>query len=224
MEIKNHMSELDSSIKESLEYVSESYRRYDPGNYLYRTLLRQRGKVDSFSDEYLELIYVTLSAWGMQSRGARLSDFSTFKSSLRSHASNIKILSGLKIQDISSEKVEEILQDTKELFDDLQLVASGKPKLVAFSKTLHFLLPDLVVPMDRKYTMRFFFDSHSIERDYEKQFSQYASVYREFYGFATSHPELSSYIDSNWNLNIPKILDNIVIGYMRNRSPRIRAN
>jgi len=36
------------------------------------------------------------------------------------------------------------LQELRQLFMNLKLVADGKPPLVTFSKTLHFYLPDLV--------------------------------------------------------------------------------
>ena len=41
------------------------------------------------------------------------------------------------------------------LFEKLNLVKTKSP-LVTFSKTLHFFLPNLVVPIDRRYTCDFF--------------------------------------------------------------------
>ena len=43
------------------------------------------------------------------------------------------------------------------LFDSSGLTTSSSTSIVPTSKLLHFLLPDLVPPIDRKYSLRFFF-------------------------------------------------------------------
>ena len=48
-----------------------------------------------------------------------------------------------------------ILHELKTLFENMK-VTNSNSKLVSFSKTLHFLLPNLVMPMDRANTLPFF--------------------------------------------------------------------
>jgi len=59
---------LDKSLKE----VKDNYRPLDPGWYLYRKICLEKDINKKFEDEFIELVYVTLSAWNMNSRGAKL--------------------------------------------------------------------------------------------------------------------------------------------------------
>jgi hypothetical protein len=94
----------------------------------------------------------------------------------------------------------------------LKLVANGKPKLVTFSKTLHFFLPDLVVPIDRKYTLQFFYGSTYVPKSDQKQFQRFMEIEQQYLKLQ-SNIDFSKFIDDKWNLNIPKTLDNLIIGY-----------
>ena len=109
--------------------------------------------------------------------------------------------------------VENYRETLKVLFAKLELTKETSP-LVTFSKTLHFLLPDLIVPIDRKYTLSFFKKNHrGTFRDEESQFSVFMDIQCAYSTFARKH-NLKGYIDDRWNQNIPKIMDNLVIGYM----------
>lgn len=215
LNFKRHLDELDSDVETLLNIVAKEYRKYDPGNYLYRLLFEQPNSGDHFSDEFLELVYVTLTAWGMRSRGASLTEFEVFRDSIIMYEDGIKSLKGFRIESIKKDKVKYILEAQKILYDDLELVPPDKPKLVAFSKTMHFLLPNLFVPMDRKYTLGYFLGYTSFSGTSDRVFDLYCSLYLEFLEFSNKHPELSGFIDDNWNQTIPKILDNIIIGFMK---------
>lgn len=78
---------------------------------------------------------------------------------------------------------------------------------------MHFLLPELLVPMDRTYTLGYFLGRTNLNGGLESQFQLYEEIYLEFVSFAAGHPELSKYLDNYWNQNIPKIMDNIIIGH-----------
>ena len=106
------------------------------------------------------------------------------------------------------------MNQLKKLFRDLTLVATGKPPLVTFSKALHFFLPDLVVPIDRKYMLNFFNGNVNINQNAENQLRLFCAIQKEFLSFAATH-NLSEYIDDRWNLSIPKEMDNMIIGYMK---------
>ena len=56
---------------------------------------------------------------------------------------------------IDDANVNEVSEELWELFVNLDIV-DNEAKLVSGSKALHHLLPDLVVPMDRAYTQKFF--------------------------------------------------------------------
>jgi len=205
-------------IKKCIEEVKTNYRPYDPGNYLYKQLLKTKQIKDKFTDKYIELIYTTLSAWNMNSRGAKLANFDVFLKTLQSNKHKIIPLSKFKLHNLDNP--EEILAKLHELFDCLELVGTNhngdsKPLLVTFSKTMHFLLPDLIVPIDRSYTLKFFYNNTLVPKLRSKQFNKFMQLFKLFLEYASTHSELKSKIDKNWNQNIPKIIDNIIIGYVR---------
>jgi len=201
---------LDKSLKE----VNDNYRSLDPGWYLYRKLCFEKDINKKFEDDFMELVYVTLSAWNMNSRGAKLSDFQKFRESIRSNKESILKLSKYKINNFSETEFDDVVNISEYLFKNLNLVATDKPRLVTFSKTLHFLLPDLVVPIDRTYTLKFFYNNTNVDKDLNLQFQKFSSILNECLKF-TSKTRLDLKLNASWNQNIPKIIDNIIIGYSK---------
>lgn len=198
------------TIKKCLDKTSKDYRPYDPGWYLYKKLNELRKKQDIFSDDYLELVYVTLSSWNMNSRAAKLADFSDFKDIIRGKGPLIHSLENDKLSKLNVETICKL----ESLFQSFEGICHQKSKIVTFSKTLHFLLPELAVPIDRKYTLNFFNNNSIIPNDLDKQFVLYKNILLSFSRLAQKY-DFSKYVDNGWNQNIPKILDNLIIGYMK---------
>jgi hypothetical protein len=209
--LKRHLFKLSDKLADYLAKTKNNYRPLDPGWYLYKQVLNYKNS-DKFNDEFIELIYVTLSAWNMNSRGARLSDFDKFKSSIKNNRDIITKISNYKIESLPEKEYPFVIQNLKTLFDSLILVYNDKPKLVTFSKTMHFLIPDLIVPIDRKYTLNYFFKNKNISKNYNRQFIIFEKLFSHFADFS-SKTKLKKYEDNSWNGNIPKIIDNIIIGY-----------
>lgn len=205
-------------IEESLDKTKNDYRPFDPGQYLYNHLLNKRKVLDIYSDEYLELVYTTLIAWNMNSRGAKLAEIDDFKDTIRKRKEGINSLKGYRIEKLDKQKIEEILEVLQNLFDRLNLVKTESP-LVTFSKTLHFLLPELIVPIDRKYTMTFFYNSQIPKR--EKQFKVFSELFEKFWEISQRH-NLNNYLNNTWNRTIPKIIDNMIIGYRLKKGEELR--
>ena len=215
-----------SILEKAIEKTKKDYRPFDPGQYLYNLLLEKRKKVDIFSDEYLELVYTTLIAWNMNGRGAKLNDFDLFKDTIRKNKTKINSLMDYKIEKLNEKEKADVLKIAEELFNNLDLTGKSwtgnkiKSKLVTFSKTLHFLIPDLFVPIDRRYTLDFFYDnkmvptSSNIKKNNEMQIEVFNELFEKFFEVAKIY-NLSNYIDNKWNLNIPKIIDNSIISYSR---------
>jgi len=170
-----------------------------------------------FTEDGLILIYKTLKAFNMDSKGAKLSELSDFKKSLKNHSDTIQSLTKYRLEKVK--ETDDNLKDTiGSLFDNLKLVKTNS-RLVTFSKTMHFLLPHLFMPIDRKYTLKFFHKTYMANKDMETQKRCFFGVFEYFRQFAHEHKEyLEKQVDDNsrWNRNIPKIIDNIIIGYMSN--------
>ena len=202
---------LDSTILEtSLARTREEYRPFDPGSYLYHQILDWKAE-NKFTHNFIELVYVTLAAWNMNSRGARLSDFKTFCSSLLAQKKVMEKLEGFRLRSLEKTEIQETLE---KLFLDLVLVDKGKPPLVTFSKTLHFFFPELIGPIDRTYTLNFFYGHTNIPKSLDGQYRRFIDIELEFARFAGAI-SLSGYKDRIWNTTVPKVIDNAIIGWMK---------
>ena len=147
----------------------------------------------------------------MNSRGARLNDFSKFKESIMKHKKELMYFTNKSIKDITNKEVQDKLDV---LFNKLKLVYKGKPILVTFSKFLHFYFPKLVVPIDRTYTCNYFFGNTSIPKTPDGQFKKFILMEEEFAEFSKRH-NLKKYITKDWNLCETKVMDNMIIGYLK---------
>jgi len=211
--IKNYLKTTfkPDNIPSLVKYTANNYRPYDPGQFLYNLVIDFPNET-KFSDKFIELIYTTLIAWNMNQRGAKLSDFNTFKQSLLEHEKTIKLLEINRIDKLSD--INGLQEIIKSLFINLQLVAKDKPKLVTFSKTLHFFLPNLLMPIDRTYTIKFFYNNTNVPQGDDSQFAMYFDIFKQFVQLAMSY-NFNNHIDNNWNRNIPKIIDNVIIAYVK---------
>ncbi len=199
-----------STFESCLDSAKDNYSRYCPENYLYRKIASYKF-IDKFSDEFLELLYVTLSVEFENQKLGKLKDFSIFAESIKKHQENFKELSPLKLRDLDEWDWEECREIFEDLFSDLELV-NGKSSVIAFSKVLHFMLPNLIVPINRKNTMRFFYGKkYSCFKSLENQYQTFWNLETVFSEFVKRN-KVSQYIDDTCNLNIPKILDNAIIG------------
>jgi hypothetical protein len=201
---------IDKIVMKCLNEVNANYRTRhgDRARENYFKIIEY--KKDKYTEEFIRLVYETLVSWNMDSRGAKLSEFSIFQKSIMNNKESLILLEKYSIENIEKNIV---LKDImKKLFFSLQLVATGKPPLVTFAKTMHFFFNDLIVPIDRKFTYTYFYNTHVIPRDEEKQWEKFIEIEKMYSNFS-KQVELKKYLDEKWNNNIPKILDNIIIGY-----------
>jgi len=194
-----------SLLSKCISKTTSSYRPQAPSWYLYRKTIEYKG--DKFSNDFIELVYVTLSAWNMNTRRAKLATFEKFIKTIKNNKRIFKKLAKNKLQSLSKNK--EIADNLEKLFLNLNLVRT-KAALVTFSKTLHFFLPDLVVPIDRTFTLKYFKGGISSERS--KQFELFMDIQKKYSEFSNK-VKLEKFLDNKWNLNIPKVCDNVIIGY-----------
>lgn len=103
---------------------------------------------------FLKSLYATLQAWGIGSRESKIRPYEAFAAELRRHQRSIEALEAASIDD---EQLD-VLKVSEELWALLGglMIVENKAKVVSGTKALHHILPNLVVPMDRKYTQVFF--------------------------------------------------------------------
>jgi hypothetical protein len=161
------------------------------------------------SDEFLQCLYNTLLAWGIGVRASKLLPFPEFMVALRAHSVAIGELEQVHIDD-SEINVLETIGKLWALVENLGIV-ENKSRIVPGTKALHHILPDLVVPVDRMYTQRFF-RWHNPEFQYQQAGAFRYSVLA-FVKIA-SKVQLSQFLNTEWNSSKSKIIDNAIVGLL----------
>ena len=99
----------------------------------------------SNDSDFVKVLHDTLRAWGVGSRGSNLLPLAEFGPRLLSVSAALKPLEPLRI-DADDLDVERSIGSIWKAVESIGVVRNNAP-LVAGSKTLHHLLPDLVPPM-----------------------------------------------------------------------------
>ena len=158
--------------------------------------------------DFAALLRGTLIAWGIGKRKSILVPPQEFAAALYSVAEGLGPLESLRIDDVMLDP-DDIARRLWALIEQLHIVRN-RNRLVACTKALHHLLPNLVPPMDREYTQTFFawsnpqFQNHP-ERCFNFAFKAFASTARAV--------EPAKYVGPNWRTSPTKILDNAIVGY-----------
>ncbi len=143
-----------------IKYYADHCPFTKPGQFeFHRETIQKRRELGSVKAAlkdmgYLESIYRTIQAWGIGSRGSKLRPFNNFTDALNDISPAICDLDDLKLDQIEIE-IDTVSQKIWNIIENMHIV-DNNATLVPCSKTLHHILPDLIVPMDRGYTQVFF--------------------------------------------------------------------
>ena len=81
-------------------------------------------------------------------------------------------------------------------------------------KALHHVLPDLVLPIDREHTIRFFFDNKNFIQG--KDEVAFLEMFPYFHLMAVRcRDKIEMRIGRGMNTSPTKVLDNAIVGYVR---------
>ncbi len=166
---------------------------------------------------FTALLHATLQSWGIGRRGSRLAPVEAFRQRLVSLADDIAALEDLEVADehLAATSVAATLD---RLIRELGIV-DNKSLIVAGTKTLHHLLPELVPPMDRRYTGAFFG-----WRPADPQTHQTTILGHAFDSFSeiARRTNPSRLVGDGWRTSTTKVLDNAVVAYCTRNGLRQR--
>lgn len=218
--------DLAPKVREILQHADAYHQRYyasetfgGPSIHFHRRALGMWGKVTGV--ERLELIYAVLSSWGMHRMGpsgSKMQAFATFEGSVASVKECIEALRPVLPGKLSPSDWAML----EMVFKDIKVMVSGTT-IVGNSKVMAHLLPNLVAPVDRQYTLKFLFGRKEIQNGLEREWKLMRKIHEQFYypvaidtGFQR---KAQAWIikDSRfpWDTSILKVIDNLVIGSMR---------
>jgi hypothetical protein len=160
-------------------------------------------------DRFLHSLYRTLNAWGIGRRASRLLPENAFAAAVRARQAEIAELENTSIEDLSLD-TEATCQRVWKLVDELGIVQNDT-RIVPGTKTLHHILPDVVTPMDRGYTQKFFrWSNPQFQYDQERKFRV---IFHAFADVARA-VRPSQFVTTGWNSSLTKVIDNAVVGFV----------
>jgi hypothetical protein len=176
---------------------------------------------DQFSGEHIQSVYDVVEEWYWNRFGStKLVDIGRFKSSILANRETIQELGKYRLEDLNGNDVRTIEREIGTLFMGLTLVL-GKSKLVACSMTMHLLLPDLLMPINRTHTLKFF-DTPITNRQGEskteharREMSIYIYIFEQTQEYSLALKPKEDFLTNGWSRNIPKFIDGLIIAYMR---------
>jgi hypothetical protein len=192
------------------------------------------GRESFLSQRHIEMLYATLTAWGMHRMGdaettkTKLTDWEHFQASLLAVAPALTEFRGCKLLEMSESQYSEAVSRLLACYQDLDLSVSGAT-IVSNSKALYHLLPDFIPPIDRQYTIRFFTRGPETWRDAKGKFrmislpSGIESQFSLFHKTCVDIKRLADRIDPalfeaelrQHEVTAPKALDNAIVNYVR---------
>jgi hypothetical protein len=184
------------------------FRRFGQFEHHLATITIRRSLPDLASaiqnQEFLVSLRDTLRAWGIGVRGSIMRE-GPFGDELRRWSDSLVALDKVGLATATDQVRDEIWR----LVQVIRIV-ENKARLVALTKTLHHLLPDLVVPIDRTYTGPFFgWQPMEFQSNQRRIFNFAWNEFRRI--AAASNPE--RLVGEGWRTSTTKVIDNAIVGF-----------
>lgn len=168
-----------------------------------------------------ELIYGVLASWGMHRMGkggSKMVPFDVFEKSVA--AVRPRLSAGRKISPSSMRESDWALLEY--VFKAIKVMQS-KTSIVGNSKVMAHLLPNVIAPVDREYTLKFLFGTGNITNDIDNEWLLLRKIHEEFFypiaGDARFVKQAGKWIANQtkwpWDTSEMKVADNLVIGAMK---------
>ncbi|MCL6566747.1 MAG: hypothetical protein K6U09_10040 [Acidobacteriia bacterium] len=142
----------------------------------------------------------------------KLVEFSELVASFKAAEEQIENLSSLTIWTLSPDQIGSASESIWDVISALR-VGIGETKIVSGSKALHHVLPELVLPIDREYTVGFFFHSTNL---YQGDHAALLEMVPHFHRIAVEcRSKIECRFGRGMNMNSSKVTDNAIVGLMK---------
>jgi hypothetical protein len=195
------------------------------------------------SDRHVEMIYATLASWGMHRMGnpddtkAKMEEFDIFKQSLLAQRSELMKFIDVRMDACTAKEYENHIDNLKGIYCGLK-VSISDATIVAHSKTLAHILPNLIPPIDRQYTIRFFTQDN---KNFFTDSGKYRAIYvpkgmtAQFEYFKKYTSRIKALFDrcdckmfniekKSFNTSNPKIMDNLIMTFVKKVTKPTKRN
>lgn len=166
----------------------------------------------------LEYIYAALTAWGMHRMGkggSKMVGFDEFEKSVNLVTQEVIAARAINLHSISGADWSLL----EKIFMTIKIMRSGTT-LVGNSKVMAHLMPNVVSPIDREYTLRYLHGNGYIRNDIAREWGMMKSIMGEFFipiasdlVFQTKAGHWTASLNAfPWDTSHLKVIDNLVIG------------
>jgi hypothetical protein len=193
-----------------------------PSRYFHDRAIERRRRHETVTDlitdeRFLEYVYAVLPAWGMHRMGeqpAKVGEFADMADSFRAAAPALEDLWGLRITELPVGRASSVAHQIWEVIAGLRVSTSGT-RIVAGSKALHHALPDLVPPIDRQYTFRFFTGQKAVQGGDQRAFIEWFPYFLEIASRCRVPIDVAMLRGGFMATSSTKIIDNAIIGFIQ---------
>jgi len=195
---------------------NECYRSGDDLK-LYRDIIdlhRETADFDKLLQRkgFINMVQRTLIAWNMNQRGAKLTTETELEKSILQAKPSLMRLYQCRLEELTEKTTEQVRSRLEIVFGGIKVMKS-KRRIVGVSKTLHFLLPDLVMPIDSTYTMEAIYGYNKVSDNLKKETDDFINIFNKTVKIAKDLKLSSDDVAGDrWNTSIPKLIDNAIIG------------
>ncbi|MCD6404318.1 MAG: hypothetical protein J7M19_00665 [Planctomycetes bacterium] len=170
------------------------------------------------TEQHLEYVYATLASWGMHRMGKggpKMQNFDIFCKSVAPLRDRIAQAQEFTLSAMTDHDWNTLW----EIFRGIKIMATST-SLVGNSKAMHHMVPNVVPPIDREYTLKCLRGSKDIKNDSEAEWTLLQDIVSDFFAplagdkafteMATAWMERQGRFP--WDTSILKVIDNLVIG------------
>lgn len=219
---KSHAQKIREILANATEYHDAYYQSVvftGPSLYFHQRAIDTCKSVGSLN--HLEYVYAALTSWGMHrmgAKGSKMIGFQEFGDSIRSLSKELVYAQGFTVQNMDEEKWA-VLQ---KIFQEMR-VMSTSVSLVGHSKAMHHILPNIIPPIDRSYTLRYLYGNTTIHSDLKSEWAIMREIVESFFIPIVADQNfellanrwLTCRMEYPWDTSMMKIVDNLVIGALK---------
>lgn len=218
-----------SSYQEHIRSVLQNYPAYHEVFYAVKTfggpsLYFHRRALEMARGDFercLEYIYAVLTSWGMHRMGpggSKMQDFEVFRTSMLPLRDKIETAKAIQVEAITGADWALL----REIFSGIRIMAS-ETLLVGNSKVLAHLVPNIIPPVDREYTLKFLQGYGHIRNGMDQEWSMLRRIVQHFFlpvatdaGFRKQASEwMADQALFPWDTSLLKVVDNVLIGAVK---------
>lgn len=221
----DYAEKVENVVRNAREYHAAYYEAeafHGPSLYFHQRCVAALG--DGITDRRLEYIYATLASWGMHRMGrggSKMRPFDDFRDSVVASKALIEQLQSTQIANMDPGAWDLLDQ----LFRQIRIMATGTT-IVGNSKVMAHLIPNLVSPIDRQYTLKYLRGNTNIRNDLDAEWLTMRDLLENFFYRVALDPRFTDAAAEwawcpdqyAWDTSALKIVDNLLIGAVKTQT------